>query len=115
MVLFLAVSLAQCGKEETPEVKNTEKQVPVITNPPAKKSGVVAPGAELVKLAGGFGFTEGPVRDAEGNVYFTDDPNGKVYRWSTDGSLSTYLYSLKNPAGHDIQAKSGDLLHYLSP
>ena len=105
IVSFLAASIVQCGKEETPEVKNTEKQVPVITNPPAKKSGVVAPGAELLKLAGGFGFTEGPVRDAEGNVYFTDDTNGKVYRWSTDGSLSTYLDSLKNPAGLAIDRK----------
>ena len=32
---------------------------------------VVAPGAKVEKLADGFGFTEGPIADAQGNVYFT--------------------------------------------
>ena len=40
-----------------------------------KKSSVVAPDAKPEKLAGGFGFTEGPVADGAGNVYFTDIPN----------------------------------------
>ncbi len=55
----------------------------------------VAPGAKLEKLAGGFKFTEGPAPDAEGNVYFTDQPNDKILKWSTDGKLSTFM----EPAG----------------
>ena len=51
----------------------------------------VAPGAKLVKLAGGFKFTEGPAPDAEGNVYFTDQPNDRIHIWSTDGKLSTFM------------------------
>jgi gluconolactonase len=52
---------------------------------------VVAPGAQVAKLVGGFKFTEGPAADAKGNVLFTDIPNNKIYKWSTDGKLSTFL------------------------
>jgi len=51
---------------------------------------LTAPGAEAEKLAGGFVFTEGPAADAEGNVYFSDIPNNRIHRWSTDGQLSTF-------------------------
>jgi gluconolactonase len=51
----------------------------------------VAPGAKVEKLAGGFKFTEGPAPDAEGNVYFTDQPNDRIHIWSTDGKLSTFM------------------------
>jgi gluconolactonase len=56
---------------------------------------VVAPGATLEKLAGGFDFTEGPTCDADGNVFFTDQPNNRILKWSVDGRLSTFL----QPAG----------------
>jgi len=53
--------------------------------------GVVAAGAELQKIAGGFTFTEGPASDARGNVFFTDQPNDRILEWSIDGKLSTFL------------------------
>jgi len=56
---------------------------------------VVAPGARLVKLAGGFEFTEGPTCDAEGNLFFTDQPNDRILKWSVEGKLFTFL----SPAG----------------
>jgi gluconolactonase len=52
---------------------------------------LVAPGAKLEKLAGGFEFTEGPAADADGNVFFTDQPNDRIMKWSVDGKLSTFL------------------------
>lgn len=52
----------------------------------------VAPGAKLEKLAGGFKFTEGPAPDADGNVYFTDQPNDRIHKWTVaDGKLSTFM------------------------
>lgn len=33
------------------------------------------------KISDKFGFTEGPSSDREGNVYFTDQPNDKIYFW----------------------------------
>ena len=56
---------------------------------------VVAPGATVQKLAGGFEFTEGPTCDREGNLFFTDQPNDRIMKWSAAGSLSTFL----QPAG----------------
>jgi gluconolactonase len=56
---------------------------------------VVAPGARLEKLAGGFGFTEGPTSDATGSIFFTDQPNDRILKWSAAGGLSTFL----QPAG----------------
>jgi gluconolactonase len=51
---------------------------------------VVADGAKVEKLAGGFKFTEGPAADAQGNVYFSDIPNNRIHKWSLDGKLSTF-------------------------
>jgi gluconolactonase len=56
---------------------------------------VIAPGAGLLKLAGGFGFTEGPTCDANGDVFFTDQPNDRILSWSDVHGLSTFL----QPAG----------------
>src|SRR6187402_3631329 len=58
-------------------------------------SAVVAVGAKLEKLAGDFKFTEGPTADKDGNVFFTDQPNNRIMKWSVDGQLSTFL----QPAG----------------
>ena len=41
----------------------------------AGRPSAVAPGATLQKLCGGFSFTEGPAADADGSVFFTDQPN----------------------------------------
>lgn len=61
----------------------------------AEPPGIIAPGAALQKLAGGFSFTEGPACDAHGNVYFTDQPTDRILKWSVTGKLSVFL----SPAG----------------
>lgn len=55
-----------------------------------KKSSIIASGAKVEKLADGFSFTEGPAVDKEGNVYFTDQPNNKILKWSVDRKLTTF-------------------------
>jgi gluconolactonase len=54
-------------------------------------SSILKPGADLIKLAGDFSFTEGPSSDKAGNVYFTDQPNDRIMVWSTEGKLSTFM------------------------
>jgi len=56
----------------------------------AAGAGIIAPGATVQKLGDGYEFTEGPASDAQGNVFFTDQPNDRIVKWSTDGKLSTY-------------------------
>jgi gluconolactonase len=58
-------------------------------------SDIVAPGATVEQLADSFRFTEGPACDRAGNVYFTDQPNDRIMKWSIDGKLSTF----KQPCG----------------
>ncbi|MEK7995912.1 MAG: DUF362 domain-containing protein, partial [Planctomycetota bacterium] len=55
-----------------------------------RRAGIIAPGAKVEKLADGFSFTEGPAVDAEGNVFFTDQPNNRIHKWSVEGKLSTW-------------------------
>jgi len=57
----------------------------------AQQAGILAPGATVLKLAGGFEFTEGPASDKQGNVFFTDQPNDRILKWSTEGELSTFM------------------------
>jgi len=52
---------------------------------------IIETGAQLEKLAGDFKFTEGPSADAKGNVYFTDQPNDRIMKWSVAEELSTFM------------------------
>jgi len=52
---------------------------------------IIAPGAELTLVSSEFKFTEGPTADQQGNVYFTDQPNNQIMKWSTDGTLSVFM------------------------
>jgi len=53
---------------------------------------LVAPKAQLQTLGEGFSFTEGPAVDKHGNVFFTDQPNDKIYKWTAKtGQITTFL------------------------
>jgi gluconolactonase len=76
----------------------------------AESGGIIAPGAKLEKLAGGFVFTEGPAVDPEGNVYFTDQPNDRIVRWDAKtGETSDWLKPAGRANGLYFDAK-GNLL-----
>ncbi len=62
---------------------------PFRTDDWAKGVPLNAPGAKLEKVSGEFKFTEGPASDAEGNVYFTDQPNDRILKWSNENKLLT--------------------------
>jgi gluconolactonase len=61
----------------------------------ADKSPVIADGAELKALSQEFSFTEGPTPDKQGNVYFTDQPNDRIMKYTIDGKMETFM----QPAG----------------
>ena len=76
---------------------------------PVNSSPIIAPGAKLEKLAGDFKFTEGPTCDKEGNVFFTDQPNNRIMKWSVEGKLSTFLQPAGRANGMYFDAK-GNLI-----
>jgi gluconolactonase len=71
----------------------------------AAESKIIAPGATLQKLADTFAFTEGPASDKDGNVYFTDQPNDRIMKWSTDGKLTTFMQPCGRANGMSFDAE----------
>lgn len=55
------------------------------------KSTIIARGAEPRLISNQFKFTEGPAVDKYGNVFFTDQPNDKIWKYGTGGKLSVFL------------------------
>ncbi len=61
---------------------------------------LIAPGAQVEKVVGDLGFTEGPAANSKGDLYFTDDPNNKIYFWSvSDRKLSTFVDDARHSNG----------------
>jgi gluconolactonase len=55
-------------------------------------SKVAAKNAEPVKIGDGYSFTEGPAVHRNGDVYFTDQPNNRIIRWSaTRFEMSVFM------------------------
>ena len=59
----------------------------------AGKESIIADNARPVLISSQFGFTEGPAVDKKGNIYFTDQPNNKIWKYDVDGKLSVFMYS----------------------
>lgn len=78
LLLFITISIFSCKKERktNSEEKSNKEEIVIET--------------KLEKLAGDFIFTEGPAADAEGNVYFTDIPENKIYKWTVDDKLEVF-------------------------
>ena len=76
------------------EISNTycqSKPISKDTMNTNQKSNIIADGAKLQLISDQFGFTEGPAVDKDGNVFFTDQPNNRIWEYSTDGKLSVFL------------------------
>jgi gluconolactonase len=56
-----------------------------------------------------FAFTEGPAVDKKGNIYFTDQPNNKIWKYDTDGKLSVFMDSAGRANGMYFD-KKGNLI-----
>ncbi len=61
------------------------------STPKAATAQIIAENATLQRIDTAYVFTEGPAVDAAGNVYFTDQPNDQIVKWSTDGELSVFM------------------------
>jgi gluconolactonase len=60
--------------------------------------------AGLEKVAGSFGFTEGPVWDPHGFLYVSDEEKNKLVRVYPDGRVETVL-EIGDPDGSTLDAK----------
>lgn len=78
IICFMSISSdAWCQNQES-SMQNNEQRV-------------TADGATPRLIARQFSFTEGPTVDKKGDVYFTDQPNDKIWKYDTDGKLSVFM------------------------
>ena len=54
---------------------------------------IVATAGVLKMVSRQFSFTEGAAVDRRGNIFFTDQPNNKIWEYDVKGRLSVYLDS----------------------
>ncbi|HUP14400.1 MAG TPA: SMP-30/gluconolactonase/LRE family protein [Niastella sp.] len=70
---------------------------------------IIANGATPQLISRNFSFTEGPAPDKQGNIYFTDQPNNKIWIYKTNGSVALFLDSAGRSNGLYFD-KRGNLL-----
>ena len=90
MGLVCLALLNSCKKEDE---NTTEEEVYVVTDivDPGRLVAASAKG-KLDTLARDFSFSEGPAVDKQGNIFFTDQPNDKIFKWDVSSrSLTTFL------------------------
>lgn len=64
---------------------------------------LIAEDAKLERVAGGFGFTEGPVWDPRGFLYVSDEEKNRLSRVYPDGRVETLL-DIGDPDGSTLDA-----------
>lgn len=60
---------------------------------------------EVLKVATGFKFTEGPVSDGKGSVYFTDIPNNRIMKIDASNNVSVFMENCGSCNGLAIDGK----------
>ena len=55
------------------------------------QSSIIADGATVDQAGTGYSFTEGPAESQDGKVYFTDQPNDRIYVWDENEGISLWL------------------------
>lgn len=89
IILGLLIIIISCKNSNEPKQKEASE---------ASSDSAIFTG-KVEKLAGGFGFTEGPAVDSLGNVYFTDIPNNKILVWKIEEKLDTFQRKSGNANG----------------
>jgi xylono-1,5-lactonase len=62
---------------------------------------------EFETLATGYGLLEGPRTDEQNRLYFSDIPNGGVFRRSPDGKIETLIEGRKSVGGIALNQDGG--------
>ena len=77
------------GAMPFPAYKILKDHIKRLTEKKSHSNDIVAEGEVPVRLADSYSFTEGPAADVRGDVYFTDQPNNKIYRWDCESGEIT--------------------------
>lgn len=94
LALLAATLLAAPAPAQTPAQAPVSAVTAASSATPAGRA-LFAGSLEPHLVARQFAFTEGPAVDKAGNIFFTDQPNDKIYKYGLDGQLTVFL----TPAG----------------
>lgn len=64
--------------------------VAIATQLNAQRPLLVVQGETVRRIADGFGLVEGPAADSDGNLYFSDIPRERIYRWNPRSGIDTF-------------------------
>jgi gluconolactonase len=84
---------------------------PISNFPDALRSSAPAPESSLFsedgleEPPGTYDLTEGPCADAAGNVYSTDQPSDRIYRYGLDGSAAVFMDKAGRSDGMTIDSE----------
>ncbi len=95
------------SRQEARALERPEKQPLQVVRLDLALDRIVAAGAQLEKLAGGFQFTEGPLWLPDGALLFSDPNANRIYRWSEEKGLSVF----RDRSGYD----GADIAAYTQP
>ena len=101
-ILLLLSAISICAT--TAQTNSVSERIPL-----QKKSNIIADTAGLQLISDQFSFTEGPAADKAGNIFFTDQPNNKIWKYDTDGKLSVFLENAGRSNGMYFD-KGGNLI-----
>ncbi len=90
LILLAAGSLLSSSDACAQDVGKIERKDPALDQ-------LVPAGAKIEKLAGGFGFAEGPVWLPSGYLLFSDIPGNVILKWTPGGKVTEF----RKPSGYD--------------
>lgn len=76
---------------------------------PPSLAAITAKGARIQKAGSGYSFTEGPSVARDGRVFFTDQPNDRIYLWDKKGGITLFREDCERANGTWFDRK-GNLL-----